>query len=152
MADSLNVFDTNAFGNGLTVEKVTYKLLTSSAGMKYRGFWLQGEGYYRRLDNFVATGRLPVRVIRDTGFYVQMAYMAVPQRLELYGATSYVFSHYGRPKEFIVGGNYYPWNTRNLRLNVQLINVRHSPVSSTFSFYTGQATGPVLAIGFTALY
>ena len=152
LADSLNVFDANAFGKGITVEKVTYKLLTSSAGLKYRGFWLQGEGYYRRLDNFVAVGAMPVRVVRDTGFYAQMSYMVVPQRVELYGATSYVFSDYGRPKEFILGGNYYPWNTRNLRLNTQLINVDHSPVSSTFGFYTGQATGQILAIGFTALY
>ena len=81
-----------------------------------------------------------------------MAQMIVPNRFELYGGTSYVFSNYGRPKEFIVGGNYYPWDTRNLRLNVQLINVDHSPVSSTFGFYLGQVTGPIFAVGFTALY
>jgi len=104
------------------------------------------------VDHFVADGRLPVGTVRDYGFYVQMAHMVVPNRLELYGATSYVFSNYGRPKEFIAGGNYYPWNTRNLRLNVQVINVDHSPVSSTFGFYTGQITGPVLSIGFTTLY
>jgi hypothetical protein len=152
LADSLNIFDANAFRNGVTVEKATYKLFTSSAGMKYHGFWLQGEGYYRRLDNFIATGPMPVRVVRDTGFYVQAAYMIVPRRAELYAATSYVFSDYGRPKEFIFGGNYYPWNTRNLRLNTQLINVDHSPVSSTFGFYVGKLTGQILAIGFTALY
>jgi len=152
LADSLNVFDANAFGKGITVDKVNYKLFSSSAGMKYRGFWLQGEGYYRRLDNFVAVGQMPVKVVRDTGFYAQLAHMIVPRRIELYGATSYVFSNYGRPKEFIVGGNYYPWDTRNLRLNIQLINVDHSPVSSTFGFYNGKITGQVVAVGFTALY
>ena len=70
--------------------------------------------------------------VRDFGFYVQVADMIVPKRFELYGATSYIFSDYGRPKEFIVGSNYFPWNTRNIRLNTQLINVDHSPVSSTF--------------------
>jgi hypothetical protein len=152
LADSLNVFDADAFGNGITVEKVTYKLFTTSAAIKYRGFWLQGEGYYRRLDNFVASGRMPVSVVRDTGFYAQLAYMVVPRKIELYGAASYVFSKYGHPKEFIAGGNYYPWNTRNLRINTQLINVDHSPVSSTFGFYTGKATGQIVAVGFTALY
>lgn len=38
------------------------------------------------------------------------------------------------------------------RLNLQLINVDHSPVSSTFGFYTGQTTGQVVTVGFTALY
>jgi hypothetical protein len=76
----------------------------------------------------------------------------VPNRIELYGATSYIFGKYGHPKEFIVGGNYYPWNTRNLRLNAQLINVDHSPVSSTFGFYSGLIQGQVFSLGFTALY
>src|SRR6516225_5665759 len=44
LADSLNVFDTGALATGVTVEKVHYKLVSASAGMKYRGFWLQGEG------------------------------------------------------------------------------------------------------------
>jgi hypothetical protein len=152
LTDSLNVFETGALANGVTVERVRYQLVSAAAGMKYRGFWLQGEGYGRRLDNFVADGKLPVRAVRDYGFYVQMAQMIVPNRLELYGATSSIFGEYGHPKEFIAGGNYYPWNTRNLRMNIQVINVDHSPVSSTFGFYTGQIRGQVVTIGFTTLY
>jgi len=152
LADSLNVFDTGAFAHGVTVTKANYQLWTAAAGMKYKGFWLQGEGYARKLDNFTANGPMPVGAVRDYGFYVQMAHMIVPNRIELYGATSYVFSNYGKPKEFIVGGNYYPWNTRNLRMNLQVINVDHSPVSSTFGFYVGQIKGPVVTIGFTTLY
>lgn len=153
IGDSLNVFDPNTFANGVTVTDVHYKLLTASAGMKYHGFWLQGEGYGRWLDHFKATGPLPMAAIRDTGFYVQLAHMIIQKKLELYGATSYIFTKYGHdPKEFIVGTNYYPWNTRNVRLNMQLINVDHSPVSSTFGFYSGQITGQVFSFGMTALY
>jgi hypothetical protein len=152
LADSLNIFDTGAFANGVTVEKARYRLVSAAAGLKYHGFWLQGEGYYRKLDQFVADGRLPVGTVRDTGFYAQLAQMIIPKRFELYAGTSYVFSDYGRPKEFLVGGNYYPWDTRNIRVNVQLINVDHSPVSSTFGFYSGQVTGQIVAIGMTALY
>jgi hypothetical protein len=152
LTDSLNVFDTGALANGVTVESVRYQMVSAAAGMKYHGFWLQGEGYVRKLDNFVADGKLPVGVVRDSGFYVQLADMIVPKRVELYGTTSYVFGPYGHPWEYIVGNNYYPWNTRNIRLNTQLIYVSHSPVSSTFGFYTGQTTGPIFSIGMTALY
>lgn len=152
LADSLNVFDTGALAKGVTVEKTRYQLVTASAGIKYHGFWLQGEGYGRLLDEFVADGRLPVGDVRDYGFYVQAADMIVPKRFELYGATSYVFGQYADPKEFIVGANYYPWNTRNIRLNGQLINVDHSPVNSTFGFYIGQLTGKVFTVGLTTLY
>jgi hypothetical protein len=153
LADSLNVFDTGALAPGVTVERLNYKMLAAAAGMKYHGFWLQGEGYARRLDHLFADGPLPVGVVRNTGFYVQSAYMIVPKRVELYSAISYILGEFGRhPHEFIVGGNYYPWNTRNLRLNTQVINVSHSPVSSTFGFYLGQITGKVFTIGFTAFY
>ena len=152
LADSLNVFDTGALANGVTVERVHYQLVSAAAGMKYRGFWLQGEGYGRKLDNFVADGKLPLHAIRDYGFYIQVAQMIVPNRFELYGAASYIFGDDGHPKEFIGGANYYPSNTRNLRMNLQVINVDHSPVSSTFGFYLGQLTGHVVTLGFTALY
>ena len=152
LADSLNVFDTGALASGVTVDRVHYQMASACAGLKYHGFWLQGEGYGRKLDNFVADGKLPVGAVRDFGFYVQAADMIIPKRFELYGATSYVFSDYGKPKEFIVGSNYYPWDTRNIRLNIQLINVDHSPVNSTFGFYVGQVTGPIFSIGMTAFY
>ena len=32
--------------------------------------------------------------------------------------------------------NWYPYPTRNHRLNVQLLDVNKSPVSSTFGYYT----------------
>jgi DNA-binding transcriptional MerR regulator len=152
LADSLNIFDPGALANGVTVENVRYQLLSAAAGMKQHGFWLQGEGYARKLDDFVATGKLPASAIRDFGFYVQLADMVVQKRFELYAATSYIFGHYGHPKEFLGGGNYYPWNTRNIRINTQLIYAFHSPVNSTFGFYEGGLTGPIFSFGVTALY
>jgi hypothetical protein len=94
LADSLNIFDTGALVNGVTIERARYQLVSASPGFKYHGFWLQGEGYGRRLDNFVANGTLPVGAVRDFGFYVQAAHMIVPKRFEPYGATSYIFSDY----------------------------------------------------------
>ena len=152
LSDSLNVFDTGAIAPGVTVERTHYQMVSAAAGFKYHGLWIQGEGYGRLLDHFIADGKLPVSEVRDSGFYVQLAEMIVPKRFELYGGTSYIFGQYGNSKEFIVGTNYYPWETRNIRLNTQLLNVDHSPVSSTFGFYIGQQTGPIFSIGMTALY
>jgi hypothetical protein len=152
LSDSLNVFDTGALAPGVTVERAHYHMASAAIGLKYHGLWIQGEGYGRLLDHFVADRKLPVNEVRDYGFYVQVADMIVPKRFELYGGTSYIFGQYGNSKEFIVGTNYYPWNTRNIRLNTQLINADRSPVSSTFGFYVGQQTGPILSIGMTAIY
>ena len=48
LADSLDLFDTGALANGVTVTRAKYQLVSAAAGMKYRGFWLQGEGYGRK--------------------------------------------------------------------------------------------------------
>jgi hypothetical protein len=152
LADSLNIFDPNTFVNGTTVTDAHYKLLPESAGMKYRGFCLQGESYSRWLDHFVANGPMPIGSVVDSGFYVQLSDMVIPKKLELYADTSWVFSNYGKPREFLGGVNYYPWNTRNARLNMQVIDVKHSPVNSTFGFYVGQLNGPIFSFGMTAMY
>jgi hypothetical protein len=93
-----------------------------------------------------------VSSVIDNGFYVQLSDMVIPKKIELYAGTSWVFSNYGRPKEFLGGVNYYPWNTRNARVNMQLIDVNHSPVNSTFGFYVGQLHGTIFSFGMTAMY
>jgi hypothetical protein len=111
----------------------------------------------RALENFQISG---IEINHYPGFVEAWAIVKLAAAkantdvgaMKLYGATSHIFGQYGHPKEFIIGGNYYPWNSRNARLNIQLINVDHSPVSSTFGFYLGQLTGQVFSIGMTAFY
>jgi hypothetical protein len=50
------------------------------------------------------------------------------------------------------GLNWYPTDSRNYRLNLQVISVDRSPVSSTFGFYTGGLKGVSLTLGATALF
>jgi hypothetical protein len=157
LGDSLLLFGTGSLTPGVTVQKATYQLLAADGGVKYKGFWLQSEGYFRLLNNFVADGPLPVGSIRDQGFYVQTAYMVAAKKIELYGATSWVFPRFHptdtkSPHEALGGLNWYPTDSRNYRLNVQAISVLRSPVSSTFGFYTGGLRGVSFTLGATALF
>ena len=54
--------------------------------------------------------------------------------------------------EYIGGGNFYPFDTRNHRLNVQIQNVNHSPVSSTFGYYVGGQTGTTFSTAFSVFF
>jgi hypothetical protein len=156
LADSLNVFDTGALAPGVTVQNVDYQLLAVDAGIKYRGFFLQTEIYFRRLDGFVADGPLPVSSIEDQGFYVQGAFFPLRQKLEIYAATSQVFGDedagFRNSSEYIFGSNFYPADSRNHRLNVQLINVNRSPVSSTFGYYVGGQDGTAVSVAFSVFF
>lgn len=156
LADSLNVFDTGALAPGVTVERVDYRLLSFDAGVKYRGIFVQTEFYTRWLDDFVADGVLPVRSIVDRGFFVQGAFFPVPKKLEVYAATSQIFGDkaagFDNSSEYLAGLNFYPANSRNHRLNLQIMNVNRSPVSSTFGYYVGGQDGTTVATAFSVFF
>jgi hypothetical protein len=138
------------------VQQVDYRVLSFDAGVKYKGFFLQTEIYTRWLDNFVADGPLPVSSIVDKGFYVQAAFYPVPKKLELYAVTSQIYGDkdagFDNSSEYLFGTNFYPANTRNHRLNLQLMNVNHSPVSSTFGYYVGGQDGTTVTAAFSVFF
>jgi hypothetical protein len=156
LADSLNVFDTGALAPGVTVETVDYRILSFDAGLKYRGIFLQTEIYTRWLDDFQADGPLPVSSLLDRGFYVQGAFYPVKKKLELYGATSQIYGDkdagFDDSSEYLAGLNFYPVNTRNHRLNFQVIDVNRSPVSSTFGYYVGGQSGTTYSAAFSVFF
>jgi hypothetical protein len=156
LADSLNVFETGALAPGTTVQQVDYNLLSFDAGAKYRGVFLQTEIYTRWLNKFVADGPLPVSEIVDKGFYIQGAFYPIKKKLELYAATSQIYGDKGagfsNSSEYLAGFNFYPANTRNHRFNVQVINVNHSPVSSTFGYYVGGQDGTTVSVAFSVFF
>jgi hypothetical protein len=156
LADGVNVFDTGALASGVTVSNVDYRVLSIDAGVKYKGFFLQAENYIRKLDRFSADGPLPVSRVLDHGFYVQAAFYPVPRKLELYAVTSQIYGDkdagFGHPYEYAAGTNFYPFDARDARLNLQYINVTHSPVGSTFGYYTTGQTGSTISLAFSLLY
>ena len=156
LADSVNLFETGALAPGVTIENADYRVLALDAGLKYKGMFLQAEYYQRWLDDFDADGLLPVREIKDHGYYVQAAFYPVRHKLELYAITSQIYGDddagFGDSSEYGVGMNWYPYPTRNHRLNLQLLDVNKSPVSSVFGYYTGGQDGWTLASSFSVFF
>ena len=144
------MFDTGSLAPGVTVNDVHYRVLATDAAIKYRGIFAQAEYYNRWLSDFHADGPIPVNVIHDHGFYVQAAFYPVKKRVEVYGATSQIFGDkdagFSNSHEFILGGNYYWFDSRNVRTNVQYMNVDRSPVGSVFGFYVGGQKGNTVSV------
>ena len=67
-------------------------------GVKYRGYSLDGEFYWRRVDDFgVRGGTLPFDDIDDHGFQLLASAMVVPEMLQVYAGRSKIFGEYGDP-------------------------------------------------------
>jgi hypothetical protein len=156
LADGLNLFSTGALAPGVTVQNADFTVVSTDAGFKYKGFFLQGEYYFRWLNGFEADGALPVDEIFDTGFYVQASMFAIPKKIELYVATSQIYGDsdagFDNSAEYLTGMNFYPFNTHDTRLNLQYINVHHSPVGSTFGYYTAGQDGDTISVAYSLMF
>jgi hypothetical protein len=155
LADSLNAFDTGSLAAGVTVQSLDYRVLAADAGVKYHGIFAQLEYYNRWLDHFDADGPLPVSSIHDHGFYVQAAFYPVKKKLETYFVTSQIFGDkkagFSNSHEVAVGGNYYWFDSRNVRTNAQVMSIGRSPVGSVFGFYVGGQKGTTVSVA-TSFY
>lgn len=156
LADAVNLFDTGALAPDVTLQEARYSLLSADAGLKYRGMFIGAHYFHRWLDELVADGALPVDSVVDRGFYVQAAFYPVKHKLELYGATSWIFGDddagFDTQHEYLGGANWFPATTRDIRVNAQLIRVNRSPVSSSFGYYIGGQKGMTASLAASILF
>ncbi len=109
------------------LQELRYQMVAMDAGVKYKGFALEGELYFRYLDNFkmIAPVDLGFNNLVDTGFSIQPSYMLIPNKLQLYAEGSQIYSdRYSNPWNAVLGFNWYPSNNigyaRQFRVNADV--------------------------------
>jgi hypothetical protein len=138
LSDGTRIFSEDPFLTGGNVRKADYQMLAINAGAKYRGWHLEGEAYFRKVDNFQTTGPIPVSKIEDHGFQIQGSYMIKPRALQAYAAYSKIFGDNGEPWDFSTGINWWPFDRKEMRLNLQFLYLDKSPVGySSVPFIVG---------------
>ncbi|CAN7260839.1 hypothetical protein LJR219_001131 [Phenylobacterium sp. LjRoot219] len=130
LSDGTLLFSDTAFPPGRILE-ARYQMMALDAGIKYKGFALEGEYYVRWLDNFKIEGPVPFDHMYDTGFQLQASAMLIPKTLQFYISGSKIFGKVGNPYDVAVGFNYFPLKSRDLRVNVMGLYVDRSPVGYT---------------------
>ena len=131
LSDGTLIFQADPFGTGTQIKKATYQMAAVNAGMKYRGFSLDAEYYWRTVDDFRATGPVPRDSFVDDGFQLQGSAMLVPQTLQAYVAGSKINGQYGDPWDVSVGANWFPFKRREVRVNTQFLYLDESPVGNS---------------------
>ncbi len=118
-------------------------MVSVDAGVKNRGASLEGEFYWRHLNNFKRTNTGGIASIDDCGYQLQSSAMVVARQVQAYLSGSQIFGSHGDPWEVRGGGNWYFMRQRGLRLNGEWIYVRRSPVGYTAYPVPVGANGPV---------
>jgi hypothetical protein len=148
LSDGTVVFTPNIFGPGVRVEKVRYQMSSLDGGIKYRGLALEGEFYWRKLDQFEGPGTADLRNLYDRGFQMQGSAMLIPRTFQVYVAGSYIDGEYGKPWDIRAGVNWHPWKNRVFRWNTQVMYLDRSPVGYTSLTYNVGSKGVVFNTDF----
>lgn len=132
LSDGTRVFGADPFGTGGRIGKATYRMLDLDAGVKFRGWSLEGEYYFRWVDDFqLISGTIPVTSLYDHGFQLQASSMLIPGSLQAYLMGSTVFGEYGNPWEAGFGLTFYPLKRKQVRVNLEGIYMRNSAIGYT---------------------
>ncbi len=150
LSDGSVLFKPDLFGNGIRIRNANYKMTSVDYGIKYKGFALEGEFYWRWLSNFTGPGTdsLKFNLITDNGFQAMISYMIIQQRLQAYSTFSQVFGDYGNPWDARIGLNYFPWKNQAVRWNIEYIQINRSPVGGLSVPYPIGGTGRIFNTDF----
>jgi hypothetical protein len=148
LSDGTVIFTPGIFGSGVEVDQVRYQMSSLDAGIKYKGFALEGEYYVRKLDRFQGPGTGVVPTMWDRGFQLQGSMMVIPRTFQVYLAGSYIDGNYGKPWDIRAGVNWHPWHNRVFRWNTQVMYLDHSPVGYTSLTYNVGSKGVVFNTDF----
>jgi hypothetical protein len=140
-SDGVLTFSTGAFAPGVTVDKALYRMWAIDGGMKWNGLAINGQYYFRWLNDFEADGPLPIASTFDHGFELSAAQFVIPKKLMLYARGSAVYGQFRDSHEYAGGVKWHFLPTERLWLNAELMRVMRVPYSGGFTPYTAGMTG-----------
>lgn len=131
LSDGTVIFTPDLFGPGITITDARWRMTSLDGAFKYRGYSLEGEYYWRSLDNFRGPNTQAIPSVFDHGFQLQGTAMVIPKTLQAYAGHSRIFGEYGNPWDFRFGANWFPYKNKILRWNTEGLYLHKSPVGYT---------------------
>jgi hypothetical protein len=145
VSDGSSIFLPNLFNPGTQIDEARDQMFSVDAGAKLKGFALEGEFYWRKIDKFKLIGSpMALTELNDNGFQLLGSAMVIPKKLQLYTTYSKIFGEYGDPSETRVGFNFFPFKkTISVRMNGQVTFMNGCPVGGLAYPYTVGANGTI---------
>ena len=135
-SDGVLTFSTGAFAPGVTVEQATYELWAIDGGVKWNGLAINGQYFFRWIDDFAADGPIPVDSTYDHGFELSASYFISPRKLAVYARGSKVNGEFGDSWEYAAGVKWHFLPTERMWLTGEVMNVHKAPYGGAFTPYT----------------
>jgi len=140
-SDGVLAFSTGAFAPGVTLQKATYRMWAIDGGVKWNGLAVNGQYFFRWLNDFEADGPLPLASTFDHGFELSASHFVRSKKLMVYARGSKVFGQFGNSSEYAGGVKWFFLPTERLWLMGELMRVNRAPYSGAFTPYTAGMNG-----------
>jgi hypothetical protein len=118
--------------------------------MKYRGWSVNSEFYFRWLQDLQGHGALARTKIAQNGFFVEGGRVIVPKKLDWNVRYSQVSGPFGNTSEYGVGVNLYPLDTQKVKLTFDVTQVDGSPLNNTATEFLAGDSGTLFRTQFQA--
>lgn len=139
-------------GVGTSVDSFLYNLATVDAGLKYQGWSVNFEYYFRLLDNFKGTGSFDRTSIFDQGGMAYLSWCFVPRTYEVYARSSVVTGPFGTGQEYGGGLNAYIRRSRQARLTLEALHMNRNPANNILYPYRAGFTGTAIQTQFVVAF
>ncbi|MFN0052514.1 MAG: porin [Planctomycetales bacterium] len=133
---------TGALDPGATLNLYKIGLASIDLAYKYRGLGLSGEYFLQNIFGLGANMPLPQSSIFQQGGFIQGGYFFIPEKLEVYGRSSYARSTFGFGSEYAGGFNWFflP-GKQNLRFTLDAAWLNHNPADQNRTNLQAGQTG-----------
>jgi len=140
-SDGVLTFSTGAFAPGVTLDVATYRMWAIDGGLKWNGLAINGQYFFRWLNDFEADGPMPLSSTLDHGAEITAGTFVIPKEVMVYGRGSWVRGRFGHSEEYGAGVKWHFLPTERLWLTGELFHVDRAPYSGAFTPYTAGMTG-----------
>lgn len=131
LTDGTPLTQNGALTPGTTVSEFDLYLYAVDGAMMYQGWSVNAEFYFRWLQDLQGNGPLSRSKIAQRGFFVEGGRVIVPNKSDWNVRYSQVSGPFGNTSEYGVGVNFYPLDTRKLKLTFDATQVDGSPLNNT---------------------
>jgi hypothetical protein len=131
LSDGTLLTQIGALAPGVTVNDFDIYLYSVDAALKYRGFSVNGEYFFRWLQSISGDGPLPISGFFDHGFSAETGYFLIPKRIEINARMSHVFGPFGDGQEYAGGINWFINATHQWKLTFDVSQLHNVPANNS---------------------
>ena len=131
LTDGTLLTQNGALAPGTRVSEFDVYLYAVDAAVKYQGWSINAEVYFRWLQDLQGNGPLGRSKIAQRGFFVEGGNVIVPNKLDWNIRYSQVSGPFGDTSEYGAAVNWYPIDSPKLKLTFDVTQIDGSPLNNT---------------------